>query len=84
MTLRRTEMAMALRGTETATTLTRTKMATVTKLREGWQRQNVDLQKLKGLGEQRMERENTMDFFLGGGEGGEYASMFEAFLFLFF
>jgi hypothetical protein len=48
----------ALRVMETAMA-----MATVTKLREGWQRKNVGLQKPKGLGERRTERENTMDFF---------------------
>jgi hypothetical protein len=75
---------MALRGTETATTLTRTKMATVTKLREGWQRKNVDLQKPKGLGERRMERENTMDFFFLGGGGSTQVCLrlFFSFFFL--
>jgi hypothetical protein len=50
---------------------------TATALREEWQRKNVGLQKPKGLGERRMERENTMDFFLGGG----YADIFEVFFF---
>jgi hypothetical protein len=72
---------MVLRGTETATMLTRTKMATVTKLREGWQRKNVDLQKPKGLGEQRMERENTMDFFFGGGSTQVCLRLFFSFFF---
>jgi hypothetical protein len=55
--------ATVLRGTKTATASRGTATATVTELREGWQRKNVDLQKPKGLGERRMERENTMDFF---------------------
>jgi hypothetical protein len=54
---------MALRGRGTALRGT----ATMTTLREGWQRKNVGLQKPKELGERRMERENTMDFFFGGG-----------------
>jgi hypothetical protein len=42
----------------------------------------VGLQKPKGLGERRMERENTMDFFFFF---GEYAGIFEVFLkFVFF
>jgi hypothetical protein len=51
---------MALRGTVTATTL-----------REGWQRNNVGVQKPKGLGRgEWRERENTMDFFFFWGGGG--------------
>jgi hypothetical protein len=61
-------MATTLSGTATTT-------ATTTALREGWQRKNVGLQKPKGLGERRMERENMMDFFFFR----EYAGIFEVF-----
>jgi hypothetical protein len=47
----------------TATATMTALRGTTTKLREGWQRKNVGLQKPKGLGERRMERENMMDFF---------------------
>jgi hypothetical protein len=61
--------------------LRRTAMA----LREEWQRKNVGLQKPKGLGERRMERENTMDFFLGGGGlRFFFCFFFKIFLLLFF
>jgi hypothetical protein len=60
-TLRGTETMTALRGTKMATTLRGT--ATATTLQKGWQKKNVGLQKPKGLGERRMERENTMGFF---------------------
>jgi hypothetical protein len=58
--LRGMKTTTTLKGMTTATTLKGT--TTATALQEGWQRKNVGLQKPKGLGERRMERENTMDF----------------------
>jgi hypothetical protein len=76
-TLRGTETVTALRGTKMATTLRGT--ATATALQKGWQKKNVGLQKPKGLGERRMERENTMDYFFFR----KYACIFEGFFFNF-
>jgi hypothetical protein len=55
---------------------------TATTLREGWQRNNVGVQKPKGLRERRMERERTRWIFFGG--GGEYVGIFEVFFHFFY